>query len=401
MAVFRYEALGRGGTTVHGRIDAADERGAASALRARDLHPLSLRAEEGAPGRARAVRGRRPVSSRDLAFFFREMALMVRSGVTLLQSLEVCERQSPSKALAGLAQRLSESIRAGRSLSRSMARETRTFGRLMVQLVASAEATGELDPVLDRLADTVERRTNLRRSLLTSLAYPAFVFLAAVGVATFLVVGVVPKFAEFFLRRAVAIPWTTRTLLDVSAWVQTYGLYVLAGVFVAAGTVCYLYFLSRRGRLVVDRAALSLPVVGGLLKVAAFSQITWVLGALLRSGVSLLESIRITAAAAGNAALSRHLESAGTRILEGGTLSSGMEHALVPPIVPSLIAAGERAGAMTDVLNSLSDHYQRDLELRIRRMSALVEPVLILVVGSMVGFVYLAFFQAVLQLAQR
>jgi type IV pilus assembly protein PilC len=142
------------------------------------------------------------------------------------------------------------------------------------------------------------------------------------------------------------------------------------------------------------------PVVGRLWQVASFAQISWTLGELLRSGVGLLESIRITAASLGNRALGEHLGGTAERVLAGEPLSRGLEHALVPPVVPSLVAAGEQSGAMTEVLAERARFYQRDLELRIRRMSSLIEPALILVVGSMVGFVYLAFFQALMQMAR-
>ncbi|MHC4972574.1 MAG: type II secretion system F family protein [Planctomycetota bacterium] len=397
MPLYRYEALGTNGQRVTGNLEAADERAAAATLKDRSLFITNL-----GPGAAAAVRRRRragKVGSQDLAFFFRELALMTRAGVTLLQALQVCERQSGNEALAEVATRLSEQIRAGRSLSQAMAGQDRCFGRLTVRLVASAEATGEMDPVLDRIADIIERRANLRRSLFTSLAYPAIVFGVSVAVAVLLVVGVVPKFAAFFATRNIDMPWTTRTLLDASVWVRSYGLYGLALLLVAGGAVAYAYFTAK-GRVALDRAALSLPVVGKLLQIASFAQISWTLGALLRSGVSLLESLRITASVVGNRFLGGHLDGVTRDILGGDTLSRGLEHDLVPPVVPNLIAAGERSGAMTDVLKELSDFYQRDLELRIRRMAGLVEPALILIVGGMVGFVYLAFFQALLQLAQ-
>jgi type IV pilus assembly protein PilC len=397
MPLFRYEALGTDGQRVGGSLEAADERAAAATLRDRSLFITNL-----SPGAAAAARRRRRSASigpQDLAFFFRELALMTRAGVTLLQALQVCEHRSGNTAMADVAARLSERIRAGQSLSQAMSREDRCFSRLAVRLVASAEATGELDPVLDRIADIIERRATLRRSLLTSLAYPAIVFTVAVAVAILLIVVVVPKFAGFFATRSIPMPWTTRTLLDTSAWMQSYGLYVLAFVLVTAGAVTYVYFTAR-GRVVLDRLALSIPLIGKLLQIASCAQISWTLGALLRSGVSLLESLRITASVVGNRALGEHLDGVTRHILRGDTLSHGLEHPLVPPIVPNLVAAGERSGAMTDVLRELSDFYQRDLELRIRRMSGLVEPALILVVGGMVGFVYLAFFQALLQLAQ-
>jgi type IV pilus assembly protein PilC len=331
-------------------------------------------------------------------FLFRELALMTRSGVTLLKALEVCGSRRAEGPAASLADRLGERIRAGKSLSQAMAAEPRLLG-LAIRLVESGEATGDLAAVLDRIADVIERRATLRRNLLTSLAYPTIVLVVAIAVGTFLVVGIVPKFVTFFMQRGTALPWTTQTLLDTSVWVRENGLYVLAAAVVLAGAGVFAH-ATRRGRLALHRTALSVPIVGRLWQVASFAQISWTLGELLKSGVGLLESIRITAASVGNRALGEHLGGTADRILGGEPLSKGLEHALVPPVVPSLVAAGEASGAMTEVLSELARFYHRDLELRIRRMSSLIEPALILVVGSMVGFVYLAFFQALMQMAR-
>lgn len=396
MATFSYDALGADGRSVRGELQAADERAAAGVLRSRSLFVLRLGQEE--PSGARRRRRWRGLRSQALVFLLRELALMTRSGVTLLHALQVCANQRATAAAGSLADRLAERIRSGRSLSQALADERRV-PPLARRLVESGEATGELDRALDRVAGVIERRATLRRNLVTSLAYPAIVFLVSIGVATFLVLGIVPEFVTFFMQRGQALPPTTQLLLDVSLWVRSFGVYVLGAAGVLGG-VLLLAYATRRGRVLLDRAMLSIPIVGRLLQVGSFAQISWTLGALLRSGVSLLEAIRITAAAVGNRALGEHLRGTADRVLSGGTLSQGLDHSLVPPIVSSLVAAGEQSGAMTDVLAELARFYERDLQLRIRRMSSLIEPVLILIVGGMVGFVYLAFFQALMQLAR-
>ena len=396
MATFRFAAIGADGKRVEGDLEAADERAAAAQLKNRALFITRL-APASVRGPARAASNGAP-ASQGLVFLFRELALMTRSGVTLLKALEVCGSGRAEGPAAALADRLAGRIRAGRSLSQAMAAEPRLAG-LAIRLVESGEATGDLAAVLDRIADIVERRATLRRNLLTSLAYPTIVFVVAIAVATFLVLGIVPKFVTFFMQRGTELPWTTQTLLDTSLWVRENGLYVLAALVVLIGGGVCLH-ATRNGRLALHRAALSVPVVGRLWQVASFAQISWTLGELLRSGVSLLESIRITAASVGNRALGEHLGGTAERILGGEPLSRGLEHSLVPPVVPSLVAAGEQSGSMTEVLAELARFYQRDLDLRIRRMSSLIEPALILVVGSMVGFVYLAFFQALMQMAR-
>jgi len=398
VARFQYEALGADGRSVEGALQAPDERTAASLLRRRSLFVLRLGEQESAESPRGAARRGGTVRAQSLVFLLREIALMTRSGVTLLRALTVCSAQRARGGAALLAGRLAERIRSGRSLSQALAKERRVPS-LARRLVESGEATGELDQALDRVADIIERRATLRRNLFSSLAYPAIVFLVSLAVAAFLVLGIVPKFVTFFMQRGAVLPETTQALVDVSLFIRAYGVHLLAVSCVMGGTVLFVY-ATRRGRVLIDRALLSVPVIGSLWQAASFAQISWTLGALIRSGVSLLESIRITAASVGNRALGAHLDGVADRVLAGGTLSKGLDHALVPPIVSSLVAAGEQSGTMTDVLAELARFFQRDLQLRVHRMSSLIEPVLILIVGGMVGFVYLAFFQALMQLAR-
>ncbi|MHC4939070.1 MAG: type II secretion system F family protein [Planctomycetota bacterium] len=394
MARFGYVALRSDGRPVEGALDAPDERTAAARIQEQSLFITRLTAEA-PPARRRP----RPIRAQRLAFFFRELALMTRSGVTLLAALRVCEERSASAPAGALAGRLAERIRGGRSLSRALADEPR-IPRLAVRLVQSGETTGELDPALDRIAEIIEHRAALRRSLVTSIAYPAVVFCVSIAVAVFLVVAIVPKFAAFFARRGIAMPATTSALIELSNWIREHGLSLLVAALAVAGAIVAMQY-SRRFRAPLHRTALRIPIVGRLWQVASLCQITWTLGALLRSGVTLIESIRVTAASVGNRALGDHLATLEKRVLSGESLSRGLEDPLLPRVVPSLVAAGEQSGAITDVLDELARFYQADLDQRIRRMSSLVEPVLILIVGGMVGFVYLSFFQALMQLAKR
>jgi len=397
MTRYRYEALDPAGTRAGGFLDATDARAAAIHLRDRSM--LVLRIREARPQRQRPRKLRR-LRARDQALFFREMAIMTRSGVTLLDALEACERRSIDPRVTALASTLAERIRTGRSLSAAMAASAGLFDPLFVRLVESAEATGELDPVLDRMADTVERREELRRTLATSLAYPCVVVVVAIGVAVLLVVGVVPKFSEFFARQGMALPPATRLLLGISTFARTYGWHLLALLFVGGAGIARLYG-SARGRIAIDRALLRVPLLGSVLRASIYAQFSWVLGTLLQSGVGLIDSLRLTGSTLGNRAVAQRIDSAADGVLRGRSLSEGLECPSVPAVVTGLVAAGEQSGALPRVLSELTRHFRRDLQLRVRRLAALVEPALILVVGGMVALVYMAFFQAVLQLAQR
>jgi len=394
MKHFRYDALNPDGTRTGGVLEASDSRAAALDLRARGVCVLRLREARQTHARVRALR------ARDESLFFRELAIMTRSGVTLLDALESCARRSINRRVAALAASLAERIRTGRSLSAAMAESGRVFDPVFVRLVESAEASGELDPILDRIADTVEQREELRRTLVTSLAYPCVVFVVAIAVAVLLVVGVVPKFADFFGRQGIALPPATRLLMDISAFARTYGWHMLAITFLGAAAFARMYG-NTRGRRAIDRTLLRVPLLGGTLRASTYAQFSWVLGTLLQSGVGLIDSLRITAATLGNRAVAQRVEAAAEGVLRGRSLSDGLTCPLVPSVVVGLVATGEQSGALPRVLSELGRHFRRDLRLRVRRLAALVEPALILLVGGMVALVYMAFFQAVLQLAQR
>ena len=222
--------------------------------------------------------------------------------------------------------------------------------------------------------------------------------LTSIGVAAFLVFKVVPKFAAFFARRGGQLPWATQFLMDFSSWLIKYGPYLLLALSVSAGILFFMY-LNPRGRYLIDRTLLYIPVIGSLLRVGAMAQFSQTLAMLLRSGLTLLESLRITGDVVSNRAFRKIIHQSSEEILKGRDLSSSLRERLIPPLVVQVVAVGEQTGALSEVLSELSDFYDQQLQIKIRRMSALIEPLMILIIGGMVGFVYFAFFQAVLQLA--
>jgi|GEM_PF-130865 len=425
MPTFRYTAVDEHGKEIQGRTEAGDEQAAVESLRRRSWLVLELApvpvgrsdgrggsgATRGGDGQALGLRegGDEPpvrrhllgfVRERDRIFFFRQMALMLRSGLTLLQALQISARQTARAGLARTIDRLATSIQEGRSLSMALAGERRHFAPLTVKLVESSEATGELGPTLEEIASLLERKSQLRARLLTSLLYPAIVMVVSIVVALFLVLKVIPQFAGFFTRRNMSLPATTQALLDLSAWFQSNGIYLLAFLGLAAVALA-LAATTAPGRRWIDRNLLRVPMLGKLLTVASASRLTRTLSSLLKSGVTLLESLRLTQGTLGNRAFAGQVGAAADRILLGASLATGLRGAPIPALVPQVVGVGERSGALTSALDDLGQFYERELEASIRRMSAAVEPMMILIVSGMVGFVYIAFFQAVFQLVGR
>ena len=255
-----------------------------------------------------------------------------------------------------------------------------------------------MDTILDQLALHLDQKSQVRTNLLTSLIYPTIVVLVTIGVTIFLIVKVIPRFARFFASRNSALPWSTQLLLDISGFVTRYGLFLLVGL--ASGLASLgLFYSTPRGRQLLDRGFLMIPVIGKLLKAGAMAHIGRTLSILLRSGVTLLESLKITKGIVSNRAIATCMESAADQILGGRDLAGGLRHPAIPPLVPHIIEVGERTGALVRVLEELGHYYDRQLQMMTKRMSTLIEPVLILIIGGIVGFVYFAFFQALFQLA--
>lgn len=410
MPMFHYLAIDGQGAEVRGAVEAEDPRAAAASLRRQAIYVMQLdgrpdRAAEHAGPHAASSRGRMtrlrrllPVFARDRIFFLRQTALMIRSGLTLLQSLQVSAEQAWKGRLVAAINRIGSQIHSGKSLSEALRAERRYFTQLDVSLVASAEVSGELEVALERAATHLERRVELRRRLLTSLIYPAIVVMAAVAVSLFLVIKVIPKFATFFENRGTTLPWATQFVVQTSNAFLQYWPWMAATIAVMLAGVTITY-RTEQGRNILDRFALRVPLVGKLLTVAACSQLSKTLAMLLASGVTLLESLRIASGVVGNRAISGCVRGAAEEILKGRDLAGSLRKPVLPNLVPSVVAVGERTGALSQVLEELAEFYDRELQARIRRMSAWIEPALILTIGVLVGFVYFAFIQAVLQLA--
>lgn len=395
-----YVALDEQGREVQGGLDAPDLQQAALTLRGQGLFPLDL--AEGRAARAPAAPSTLPsfVGTADVVLFLSELGLMLRTGLTLLQALDTLSQVLGSRGLRACAGRLSTALQAGRPLSAALEDEGRIFPPVVAHLVRMAEATGELDQAFARAAEYLERRAALRSQVVTSLIYPVVVVLVAGGVFWFLTTRIVPKFAKFLERRHGALPATTQTLMDVSAFMQQWGPSLLLAL---AGAVAALLVARRTaaGRAAVDHGVLRVPLLGGIARTAAMAHLGRTLGLLLRSGLPLHESLTILGGSFENRAYADHVARAREKVVQGATLAQSLAGPHVTPLTTQVIGVGEQAGALDEVLSELGDFYDKRLQARLRTLSSLVEPAILLVVGGMVGFVYLSFFQAIFSLAAR
>lgn len=334
-----------------------------------------------------------PPRSVDVEVSLQQIAVMLRSGITLLAALKTVAEQASRASMRRIWDNIAERIQEGSSLADAAAQHA-CFSHLVVQLIRVGEQTGTLEPVLTRGADALERRRNLRTSLLTALMYPSIVFVAAIGVTVFMIVGVIPKLRVFLATLGRKLPPMTQFLIDLSDAVQAYYPQVSTGI-AAAIVVLVAVYLWPPGRLCIDRLLLRLPVIGRLLRLAATVQFARSLGSLIHSGITLVEALRTVEGLFRNRYVALQVTAARNGVLRGGSLAPPLDvRDAFMPMLSRMVAVGETAGTLDDILDEVARFHEGQLQSAIRQFSAIIEPVVVVVVGAIVGFVYIAFFMA-------
>ena len=294
---------------------------------------------------------------------------------------------------------LVDEIEGGSALSTAMKKQKKeVFPPIAANMVFAGESTGAIDAVMLRIAEHLEKKLALRSQTINAMIYPAFVIVAAIVVIIGLMTLIIPKFAKFLSGRGKKLPEETQLLIDMSNFVVSNGL-LLFVCFVIVVVVVMLIYLTPKGRLMIDSLLLKLPVVGKLLSHSAMAEFSWSLSMMLRSGLTAFESLKITSKVMKNRLIANHLASAADKIKVGKDLSSSITGNGVPSLVPQMTLVGEETGSLDHILSELGGFYEERLENGVKRMTSLVEPVLILVIGTIVGFVYYAFFMALFALA--
>lgn len=399
MSLYGYKAMDPHGQRLSGWIEADNQSAAAAQLRAQSLMVLSLEAGGNAEAgpRRRGVgwflRRLLPIRTQDKILLLEQLALLLKSGLTVVDALDACRRQTRKPQMARILTRLIEAVERGEKFSSALARQRGFLSPSAVGMVRAAEATGQLTLVLDQLVRVMAGRRQLRAALLTGMTYPIVLVLLTTGVVAYLVTHIIPKFESFLSNRNLVLPDSTRMLIDVSTWLRDHGTHLGLAV---AGAVIAIFVALRlpRPRLVLHATILYLPLVGRLLRLALMLSVARMLSVLLASGHPLLESLDLLSGSLGNELFRRRLGRIGHAILqEGRSLSRSLEAERFDPVFCEAVRVGELTGSLDHVLGELATHYETRLSERIRWLTTLFEPALLLVVGGLVAFVYFSFFQ--------
>jgi type II secretory pathway component PulF len=400
MPNFRFHARDAQGTAQQGMMASPSMEMLTSDLRGRGLLVLDIEpVEETKPSRGFSLNpfSLLPPTSFDAEVGFRQLATMLHSGLSLLAGLRTVAEQARRPRATRAWEDVAERIEEGGTFFDALSAHPRLFSPHVLQLVRVGEYAGTLEASLTRAAEHLERTRQLRLIVLNALAYPLIVLLLAIGVAGFMVLSVIPKIQKFLNGRK--LPGITQLLVDISNFLTIYLPYILLGIVVVLVALFVIYRWPP-GRLAIDRILLRLPIVGGIFRLSGTAVFSRGLGILLESGVTLVDSLKTAEHLVGNRAIRVRIASAREAVLRGESLAGGLAGGReFLPMLGRMIAVGETSGTLAPVLSEVAKFHENQLLIAIRRMSVLVEPVIIVLVGGIVGFVYTAFFIAIFSLA--
>ena len=399
MTLYEYAARERAGRSVRGQVAAGSSEEVLSLLRARDLAvvrvrpaPQGMRALMGRLNGSRSSFGR--VKRVELSMFTRQLSTMLAAGLALLEALDVLSEQSESVAMRKVSAHVAGEVRNGADLSAALESREKTFGPLYVSMVRAGEASGQMDQILERLADHLEDGDELR----SALTYPVVSLGLVVSITAFLLIGVVPGFRDVFESLDSELPAITTAVLGLSDSIREQWI-GCAGLLALPFLLLWLTKKTDRGGEVLDRVSLRLPVLGEVLRQVALARFSRTFSTLIRAGVPILGALDIVADTAGNRAIARAVRDCSTSVQSGNTLCEPLsKSSLFPPMVSRMVGIGERTGSLEALLEKIGEFYEGRVRATVSSLTSLIEPILIAVMGVLVGGVVLAVFLPILDI---
>jgi len=401
MPSFRYSARSSDGRPVSGTVEAMSQDEAIAQLRQRNVVILSI-SESGRRRTASLFAARHPrphVSVDDLVVFTRQLSTMISAGIPLVEALEIMEEQVEDRGFKVALARIVESVRTGSDFSQALALYPRVFGSIYINMVKAGEVSGQLDIILVRLAEYQEAAATLRREIKSAMTYPLVSLVMVFGITVFLMVGIVPKFKEIFdSLEGIELPGITQALLAVSIFMRTKAAYWVGGL-IALFVAGYLYKRTDRGSYQFDWLVLRVPILGTLFQKVALSRFSRTFSTLIRSGVPILGALEIVAGTAGNRIVAEAIDKAREAVRQGEPLAEPLSESYVfPPMVTRMISVGERSGSLEQLLGKISDFYDQQVSAAVQSLTSVIEPVLIGIMGLLVGSIVLSVFMPILKL---
>lgn len=411
MPSFAYEAMNQAGQEVKDEIDALSSEDALAKIRNLGYFPTRIREKGGA--KAKAAAGKKKsgtgfsigrVKNKQITLITRQLSTLQDAGLPILRSLQILEEQQKPGLLKNTLRGMTEDIEGGSTLSEACARHPRAFNRLYVNMVAAGEAGGVLDIILQRLAEFMEKAEKLKRKIISAMIYPAVVISFAGAIVVGIMIVVIPKFKDIFNDFGVTLPAPTLFLMGTSDWVvlgtPPGWLIILLSPFAIMGVI-KLIRSSNGGKYALDYVGLKIPGLGMLMQKTAVARFTRTLGTLIAAGVPILEAINITRDTSGNEVYARALGKVHDSIREGESFAGPLRVTKVcDGLVTNMIDVGEETGDLDKMLLKIADNYEEDVDVAVNSLVSLLEPIMVITMGSIVGFIVVALFMPLVELIQ-
>jgi type II secretory pathway component PulF len=390
MATFTYKARDSKGVLVQGAIEAESIHQVTQRLQAMGYFPTSVVEDRNsvAAQRMRASKGR--VKINDLATFMRQMADLLGAGVPLVKALSIIETQSASATMQGVVSQLAASVSSGDALYQAMSRHPKVFSKLQCAMVKAGEAGGLLDEVLLRLADFTETEADLRGKVKAALTYPMVMVATGIVSVVVLLTFVMPKIVGIYAELDQDLPLPTEILLLISSGLVDYW-YIIVGVLSAGILGLYQAAISPDGRRLIDRIILTIPILGEVIRKREVANFSRTLGSLLHNGVSILPALEIVRDVLSNRIIADEVGAIPESVTQGSGIAGSLRNSKTfPPVVVNMIAVGEETGRLDDVLLKVARSYDTEVDRSLKTLTSLIEPLIILALGVVVGFIVIA-----------
>ncbi|MCC6489083.1 MAG: type II secretion system F family protein [Candidatus Hydrogenedentes bacterium] len=396
MPTFTYVARTRDGQKKSGTLTAENRQAVVRSLQSQGLITDSVQERGKAAGPKKGTK----VKAGEILVFTRQLSTIVNAGLPLLQGLDILAEQTEDPRFGRVLTEIGQDVEGGESFSDALKKHPRIFGDLYVSMVRAGEASGNLDNVLLQLADYLESMEELKRRIRAAMTYPVVAFAMILLIAAGLIIWVVPQFAEIFSSFDATLPAPTRLLIVISDTLRSWRMLLVIAAFIGAVMGFRMYGRTETGRYNIDKNMLKLPVFGKMLRKVAISRFARTLSTLTRSGVPILGALEIVERTAGNEVFARVVRRAGDAVRGGETLAEPLARSgEFPSMVTRMIGVGEKTGALEQMLGKISDFYDSEVKASVDALTSLIEPILILMMGIVVGGIVIALFMPILQLS--
>jgi type IV pilus assembly protein PilC len=394
MPVYLWKGRTTAGEIQTGELTLDSQEEVLAALRKKRIIITSVREKKGEGVKFALPQMGSGVSTRDLAIFTRQFATMINAGLPLVQCLDILSKQTEKENFRQIIAQVMREVEAGNTLAESLAKKenNRVFDELYVNMVEAGEAGGILDDILARLATFIEKAEALKRKIKGAMVYPAVVMTVAILATAFMLIFIIPTFAKMFTGFGAELPLPTKIVMGLSSFLRTFWWVILLGIG-GLGAFIQRYYRTEEGHMRIDRLLLRVPVLGDVIRKGAVARFTRTLGTLISSGVPILTGLEITARTSGNRVIQEAIMAARASIREGETIAAPLRVSSVfPPMVVQMISVGEETGALDDMLTRIADFYDAEVDTAVESLTSLIEPLMIVFMGSVVGGMVVAMY---------